>query len=287
MSTPVPSPGQNPSALLALIPAGIDIPCTCPETHSRAPFVRHPDPTAPNRFDLNGKPLSWRSALPGYTPPRWTSPLVLQHYAQPLGDERSDPAEPSRIERRALVSVFDRIQFDEEGAPINPAGRTGLRDRGSLWLWGPNHVTDLVVTRVSKDGRRIEVALVSKHLDWGGTMLALIGGHRKIEEDARVSSAREAIEESNIELDPNCLVQIGHGYMDSAINTDNAWLECVVFHAHFAYRDTAAWVLQPRDTHEIEAAAWHPVTPELFASLPHTHRPMLAASIRRLAACWS
>ena len=29
----------------------------------------------------------------------------------------------------------------------NPLGRTGLRGKGSLWRWGPNHVIKAVVTR--------------------------------------------------------------------------------------------------------------------------------------------
>ena len=29
----------------------------------------------------------------------------------------------------------------------NPMGRTGIRGKGSLWRWGPNHVMRSVVTR--------------------------------------------------------------------------------------------------------------------------------------------
>lgn len=33
------------------------------------------------------------------------------------------------------------------GRPLNPEGRTGLKGRGILGKWGPNHAADPVVTR--------------------------------------------------------------------------------------------------------------------------------------------
>ena len=39
------------------------------------------------------------------------------------------------------------ITFDDHGRPRNPRGRTGLRGRGSLFSWGPNHAVDTIVTR--------------------------------------------------------------------------------------------------------------------------------------------
>ena len=37
--------------------------------------------------------------------------------------------------------------FDPEGRPLNPRGRTGMRGRGLLGKWGPNHAADPIVTR--------------------------------------------------------------------------------------------------------------------------------------------
>ena len=33
------------------------------------------------------------------------------------------------------------------GFPLNPRGRTGMRGRGLLGKWGPNHAADPIVTR--------------------------------------------------------------------------------------------------------------------------------------------
>lgn len=42
----------------------------------------------------------------------------------------------------------DAIHFDPETlAPLNPRGRTGIRGRGLLGKWGPNHAADPIVTR--------------------------------------------------------------------------------------------------------------------------------------------
>lgn len=38
-------------------------------------------------------------------------------------------------------------KLDSAGLPVNPMGRTGLRGRGSLFRWGPNHCVVLVITR--------------------------------------------------------------------------------------------------------------------------------------------
>lgn len=39
------------------------------------------------------------------------------------------------------------ILFDARGYPLNPRGRTGMRERGLLGKWGPNHAADPIVTR--------------------------------------------------------------------------------------------------------------------------------------------
>jgi ADP-ribose pyrophosphatase len=35
----------------------------------------------------------------------------------------------------------------DNGIPLNPFGRTGLRGRGALPRWGPNHYVVLIITR--------------------------------------------------------------------------------------------------------------------------------------------
>ena len=37
------------------------------------------------------------------------------------------------------------------GLPMNPQGRTGMRGRGPYYYWGPNHMFELVITRLKQD----------------------------------------------------------------------------------------------------------------------------------------
>lgn len=39
------------------------------------------------------------------------------------------------------------FKVDAKYGPINPVGRTGLRGRGLLGRWGPNHAADPIITR--------------------------------------------------------------------------------------------------------------------------------------------
>lgn len=48
-----------------------------------------------------------------------------------------------KINRKSHIGVYNVV----EGRPINPTGRTGLRGRGVLGKWGPNHAADPIVSR--------------------------------------------------------------------------------------------------------------------------------------------
>ena len=49
----------------------------------------------------------------------------------------------SNVDRRSHVKKYQV----KDGLPLNPIGRTGLRGRGNLGRWGPNHSGNPVVTR--------------------------------------------------------------------------------------------------------------------------------------------
>lgn len=46
---------------------------------------------------------------------------------------------------------FRKYDLDCSGRPLNPEGRTGLRGRGVLGRWGPNHAADPIVSRFHDD----------------------------------------------------------------------------------------------------------------------------------------
>ncbi|KAI8793689.1 protein ced-11 [Biomphalaria glabrata] len=54
------------------------------------------------------------------------------------------------VDRTSWITKDDQpMQYvlDTSGVPRNPMGRTGLRGRGNLWRWGPNHMIYAIVSR--------------------------------------------------------------------------------------------------------------------------------------------
>ena len=47
-----------------------------------------------------------------------------------------------------------------DGVPLNPRGRTGLRGRGLLGKWGPNHAADPIVTRYQ--GAQLQMVAIKR-----------------------------------------------------------------------------------------------------------------------------
>jgi ADP-ribose pyrophosphatase len=48
-----------------------------------------------------------------------------------------------------------------DGRPRNPIGRTGLKGRGILGKWGPNHAADPIVSRII-DGQ-LQFVAIQRH----------------------------------------------------------------------------------------------------------------------------
>lgn len=58
-----------------------------------------------------------------------------------------------KVNRTSYVGKY----LIENGYPLNPMGRTGIRGRGVLGRWGPNHAADPVVTQWKKMGNSAKV----------------------------------------------------------------------------------------------------------------------------------
>ncbi|KAF6122339.1 transient receptor potential cation channel subfamily M member 2 [Phyllostomus discolor] len=134
----------------------------------------------------------------------------------------------------------DKDLMDPTGE--NPMGRTGLRGRGSLSRFGPNHTLQPVVTRWrrNQDGaicrrsiKKVLEVLVVKHAlseHW-----ALPGGSqepgevlpRKLKQVLQKEfwpSFKSLLEQGT---------QVYKGYVDDPRNTDNAWIETLAVSIHF------------------------------------------------------
>ncbi|KAM7132587.1 transient receptor potential cation channel subfamily M member 2 isoform 8-T14 [Molossus nigricans] len=126
--------------------------------------------------------------------------------------------------------------------PRNPMGRTGLRGRGGLSCFGPNHTLQPVVTRWrrNQDGaicrrsiKKVLEVLVVKHAlseHW-----ALPGGSQ--EPGKMLPRKLKQVLQREFWLSFESLlmqgVEVYKGYVDDPRNTDNAWIETVAVSVHF------------------------------------------------------
>ncbi|EPB74034.1 hydrolase, NUDIX family [Ancylostoma ceylanicum] len=124
--------------------------------------------------------------------------------------------------------------FDATSRPINPIGRTGLRGRGVLGRWGPNHAADPLVTRIKNDKLQFVAIKRGDTGEW-----AIPGGMVDAGEQVSDTLKREFSEETlggkaRAELEQlwSNGRELYRGYVDDHRNTDNAWMEttCVNFH---------------------------------------------------------
>uniref|UniRef100_A0A8C0JAN4 Transient receptor potential cation channel subfamily M member 2 n=1 Tax=Chelonoidis abingdonii TaxID=106734 RepID=A0A8C0JAN4_CHEAB len=124
----------------------------------------------------------------------------------------------------------------------NPMGRTGLRGRGSLRFFGPNHALHPIVTcwRRNMDGsiyrkslkKMLEVLVVKSPVSdhW-----ALPGGSLEPGESLPLKLKRVLRREFWPQFQNllNQGAEVYKGYVDDPRNTDNAWIETVAINVHF------------------------------------------------------
>ncbi|CAG5136880.1 unnamed protein product, partial [Candidula unifasciata] len=98
------------------------------------------------------------------------------------------------INRISYITVGDsalQYEIDSTGAPRNPMGRTGLRGRGNLWRWGPNHMIQAVISR------------------WGNQLVdSSVQGSKTGSKNMEILVEKDSTDSSLITL-PGCRVQSG------------------------------------------------------------------------------
>lgn len=153
-----------------------------------------------------------------------------------------------KVNRVSFIGGKYEIRDD---CPVNPFGRTGIRGRGILGRWGPNHAADPVVTRWKRDesgevilhpdsGKRILQMCAIERQDCGEW--AIPGGMVDPGEKVSATLRREFLEETmdNDAGDEAGAVEqffaegteIYKGYVDDPRNTDCAWMETVAVNFH-------------------------------------------------------
>ncbi|KAL6736226.1 hypothetical protein Aduo_006604 [Ancylostoma duodenale] len=186
------------------------------------------------RCEVPDDKIRWSVEFPEYNPPDYTDPKTRSRTwadPEPVAGKFKWNAVDGKINR---VSFLGDYAFDSTSRPINPIGRTGLRGRGVLGRWGPNHAADPLVTRVKNDKLQFVAIKRGDTGEW-----AIPGGMVDAGEQVSDTLKREFSEETlggkaRAELEQlwSNGRELYRGYVDDHRNTDNAWMEttCVNFH---------------------------------------------------------
>ncbi|XP_057162737.1 transient receptor potential cation channel subfamily M member 2 isoform X1 [Ursus arctos] len=211
--------------------------------HVNARHLLYPDSHV-TRFPVPNEKVPWDTEFLIYDPPFYTDDRKDKGLVDPVGNALEALA---GISYNAVDGPIDRRSFHglyavQEALPLNPMGRTGLRGRGSLGWFGPNHTLQPVITRWrrNQDGaicrksikKMLEVLVVKHPLSesW-----ALPGGSREPGE-MLPRKLKRVLRREFWSSFQNLLVQgteVYKGYVDDPRNTDNAWIETVAISIHF------------------------------------------------------
>jgi ADP-ribose pyrophosphatase len=240
-----------------------------PQSHNKARSERPTD--YPERFPVPDHLVRWRSPYPDYAPPRYDSPSTLA--------KSPDPLLFSDLQRTLASYEPGGIRIDgATGEPLNPRGRTGISGRGGLYLWGPNHAADLLLTRFNLSTNSLEALLIQrKSGQW-----AIPGGMVDAGETASRAAMRELKEEAGISATTSEKTrELYRGYVDDPRNTDNAWMETVVFHEHLGEVNPLP-ESNPTAGSDAQAAQWTPLTRDLINGLYASHPSFVQSGLEAL-----
>ena len=166
------------------------------------PHTRAREDTNPvykgKRVELADASVPWSRDAPSYNPGEFTDDSVL---TEGVAKGWADPATPHEVpDLKQRESYEGPIRFDTAGFPLNPRGRTGVRGRGLLGKWGPNHAADPIVTRYHPQTGRLQMVAIKRNDtgDW-----AIPGGMVDAGETVGDTLRREFAEEAGAHMDQN------------------------------------------------------------------------------------
>jgi len=229
----------------------------------------------PSRASI-GDPTNWRDE--NYQPHEYEAPVLLKKDKPAWADVVNLPS--SEVANRLSwgaqgkkTTVGDACELDAARDKfLNPKGKTGIRGRGLLGRWGPNHAADCIVTRFHHGS--FEVLLVTKHVADGSAKAfpaGMVDPGATVPQTLRDELTQEAVEDSGAvdRLFGECDMGVVYrGHVDDFRNTDHAWMETVVQHFHATPEIAADLRLGTADVDEIKGSAWYQIdeVTEMYAS---------------------
>ncbi|RDD39507.1 Transient receptor potential cation channel subfamily M member 2 [Trichoplax sp. H2] len=262
-SLPIPPPSVTTLKLTDSVPIENEVGRYGHSVHKKARKSPYPG-TAIQRFPVPDNAVNWEIPFPDYEPVVHTDDVVLAGpiWADPdiltLGPHHPDSI---KILYNCLDPAYNvnRVSYEGDymvvdGFPLNPEGRTGVKGRGLLGRWGPNHAADPIVTRWKRNVRGIVIENDKKVLEFvaiqrrDNHQWAIPGGMvepgETISQTLKAEFSEEALgklektpeESEQIKKHMDQIFQDGHvvykGYVDDPRNTDHAWMETIAVNFH-------------------------------------------------------
>ncbi|KRZ58999.1 putative nudix hydrolase 6 [Trichinella nativa] len=187
------------------------------------------------RWSLSKKEIPWSYHHPKYLPKKYNAPCPPDKVCDPEIYNvcyRYNSIDGS-INRQSILGKYgvDKFCF-----PQNPKGRSGLRGRGELFRWGPNHYVQYVISRGvnvreylvvnSHDKKNIifpgEFVDNSRNITFPPMLLNFIESNlsEKYPENVVQDIIKNALKNRILRY---------HGYYADDRNTDNAWMETLIY----------------------------------------------------------
>ncbi|KRY36080.1 Mitochondrial-processing peptidase subunit alpha [Trichinella spiralis] len=204
-------------------------------TNSHLLYKKYYPGTTIERLYVPESETRWKVKSENYVPPDYTA--CPQNW-------KCDPDDPKGIKFNEIDDELDRRTFVRkkykiapDGRPLNPKGKTGIRGRGTLAYWGPNHAMMTIISRgkgnnkeyyVMRSNRTtVEAPFLIEYVKkpmvqvFPPTLYQIvIGDMKEIFPEAAILEALEKFyKESSI---------IYQGYYTDQRNTDNAWSEFTI-----------------------------------------------------------
>lgn len=160
----------------------------------------------------------------------------------------------------SLHSIKDaNINLDKDNYPINPVERTGIRGRGLLGKWGPNHAADPIIAYQDSEG--VMWAIVVRRKDTN--QYAIPGGMVDAGDSISQTLVKELQEEA-VDIDKEYLtnlfkraIMLYNGYVCDPRNTDNAWIETCVYGVLISEKEKEKFQLKDEDSeHNTDSTKW-------------------------------
>lgn len=270
-----------------------------PPPHVKARTSEYPGASDDvKRSQVKEEHVRWSVEWTEYKPITYTQEKILKDKPVWADADVSDKEKFAKIQFNTMDGVINRMSYhgnyemeklDDIDVPRNPSGRTGMKGRGLLGKWGPNHAADPIVTRFKRDstgkveerdGKPIlefvaiqrrdcqEWAIPGGMVDNGEHVSATL--KREFGEEA-LNSIEDGEKEETKELIADFFsngTTIYEGYVDDPRNTDNAWMETTATNFHDDDGKKAGKIpLNAGD--DAQAVRWMPIDGDIHLYASH------------------